>query len=162
MQTFFKWFLVVLAIALLQASVFPHYLLSAFNPDMFLVLMVFLALRAPVSVSLPSAYCLGLLKDCLGGMYLGLNGFSFLAAYLVLKSISDRLYVQSALLFVLTVAAASFGVVMVNLLLLLIFSQAPGLYSSLFSTLVPHILMNAFMASLLTVLPSFKRTWTVK
>lgn len=162
MHASIKWLLVVLTIVLLEVAVLPHYLMAVFKPDLLLVLMVFLALRAPLSSSLPAAYGLGLLKDCLGGIYLGLHGFSFLAAYLVLKSLSDRLYVQSALLFVLTVAGTTLGVNLLNYLLLVIFSQAPGLLSSLLPSLVPHTLMNAFVASLVTVLPTFSRPWAVK
>jgi len=144
---------VLLTVVALQASVLPCYLDSAFKPDLLLVLMVYLALRMPTGVSLPAAYGLGLLKDCLSSVYLGLNGFSFLVVYLTIRSVSERLYVQSCLLFVLTVAAATVGSLAINLVLLLIFSQASTFFPSLLHQFVPHLLMNAFVASLVAITP---------
>lgn len=153
MRVFIKWCLILLLVVALQVSVLPQYLEPHFKPDLLLVLMVMLALRSATEVSLPAAYGLGLLKDCLSGIYLGLNALSFLVVYLVLKSVSERLYVQSSLLFVLTVVASTAGVMLVNLLLLTVFSQAPGVLPSLLHALVPHLLINAFVASLLVAVP---------
>ncbi len=153
MRPFIKGLLILLAVVTLQASVLPYYLEPAFIPDLLLILMVYLTLRTSISTSLPSAYGLGLLKDCLSGMYLGLNGFSFLVVYLVLKSVSERLYVQSCLLFVLAVSAATAGSLAVNLVLLLVFSQSPGLVTSAMHLIIPHLLMNAFVASLVAFVP---------
>lgn len=153
MRAFLKALLIVVSLVVLQSTVVPHYLEPAFRPDLLLVLMVFLTLRADTSVSLPAAYGLGLLKDCLSGIYLGLNAFSFLVVYLVLKSVSERLYVQSCLLFVLTVSAATVASLAINLLLLLVFSQAPTLLASSLNLLLPHLLVNAFVASLVAVMP---------
>lgn len=153
MRVFLKALCIVVSVMVLQSTIVPYYLEPAFRPDLLLVLMVFLALRASTGVSLPAAYGLGLLKDCLSGIYLGLNAFSFLVVYLVLKSLSERLYVQSNLLFVLTVAVATIASFAINLLLLLVFSQAPSLFSSFLDLLLPHLLMNAFVASLVAVMP---------
>lgn len=162
MTGFFKGAVLVLGIVLLQTSVLPQYLIALYKPDLLLILMVFLALRAPVSTSLPAAYGLGLLKDCLSGLYLGLNAFSFLLVYLVLKTLSDRLYVQNALLLVLTVSLSTFATMLVNALLLSIFSEAAGIFSSLMTALIPHLLINAFVASLVAILPEFGSPRTAK
>lgn len=160
MNGILKGTLILLVLALLQTSVLPHYLATPYKPDLLLVLMVYLALRAPVSTSLPAAYGLGLFKDSLGGLYLGLNGFSFLVIYLVLKALSDRLYVRSAMLFVLTVAIATVSVMVINLVLLSVFSQGGRLFSSMAGTIVPHLLINAFFASLIAALPGYSPSWT--
>ena len=162
MTVFLKGTALLLGVVLLQTSVLPQYLIALYKPDLLLVLMVFLALRAPVSTSLPAAYGLGLLKDCLSGLYLGLNAFSFLLVYLVLKALSDRLYVQNALLLVLTVSLSTIATMLINALLLSIFSEAAGIYSSLMTALIPHLLVNAFAASLVAVLPEFGRPRTAK
>lgn len=162
MTGFLKGAALVLGIVLLQTSVLPQYLIALYKPDLLLVLMVFLALRAPVSTSLPAAYGLGLLKDCLSGLYLGLNAFSFLLVYLILKTLSDRLYVQNALLLVLTVSLSTFATMLVNALLLSIFSEAAGIFSSLMTALIPHLLINAFVASLVAILPEFGSPRTAK
>lgn len=153
MTTFLKWAALILGIVLLETSVLPHYLTPLFKPDLLLIMMVFLALRTPLATSLPAAYGLGLLKDCLSGLYLGLNAFSFLVVYLVLKLLSDRLYVQNALLLVITVTAATLATMILNILLLTIFSEASGMFSLFMNSLIPHLLMNAFVASLIAVFP---------
>jgi rod shape-determining protein MreD len=162
MTAFLKGVALVLGIVLLETSVLPHYLISLFKPDLLLVLMVFLALRSPLSTSLPAAYGLGLLKDCLSGLYLGLNAFSFLIVYLVLKLLSDRLYVQNAFLLVLTVSVSTIATMTINLVLLSVFSEGSGMFSTFINTLIPHLLMNAFVASLVAAFPEFTRVRTTK
>ena len=149
--------MVVVALVLLQTSVLPQYLATPYKPDLLQILMVFLALRAPVSTSLPAAYGLGLLKDCLSGLYLGLNAFSFLIVFLVLKALSDRLYVQNALLLVLTVSLSTLATMLINTVLLTIFSEANGIVSSMMTVTLPHLLMNAFVASLVAAFPELGR-----
>lgn len=153
MTIFLKGTALILGVVLLQTSVLPQYLTTLYKPDLLLVLMVFLALRAPVSTSLPAAYGLGLLKDCLSGLYFGLNAFSFLLVFLVLKTLSDRLYVQNTLLLVLTVSLSTLATMLINFLLLSVFSEATGVFSSLIISMIPHLLTNAFVASLVAVLP---------
>jgi len=162
MTGFLKGTVLVLGAILLQTSVLPNYLVSLYKPDLLLVLMVFLALRAPITTSLPAAYGLGLLKDCLSGFYFGLNAFSFLVVYLVLKMLSDRLYVQNSFLMVLTVSASTVATMLINVLLLSIFSESTGLVSSLMTALIPHLLMNAFIASLVAVFPEPSRIRDMK
>ena len=162
MKVFIKWAALVLGIVLLQTSVLPGYLMSLYKPDLLLILMVFLALRAPIATSLPAAYGLGLLKDCLSGLYFGLNAFSFLFIYLVLKLLSDRLYVQNSFLMVLTVTASTFASMLINILLLSVFSESTGLISSLITSLIPHLLMNAFVASLVAILPESFRVKDIR
>lgn len=157
MTGFLKGGMVVVALVLLQTSVLPQYLATPYKPDLLLILMVFLALRAPVSTSLPAAYGLGLLKDCLSGLYLGLNAFSFLIIFLVLKALSDRLYVQNALLLVLTVSLSTLATMLINTVLLTIFSEANGIVSSMMTVTLPHLLMNAFVASLVAAFPELGR-----
>ena len=148
MTGFVKTILLIAAVLLLETSVLPQYLQSPYKPDLLLIQMVFLALRAPAGASLPAAYGLGLLKDSVSSLYLGLNAFSFLLVALVLRLVSDRLYVQNNMLLVLTVSIATVAVNVVNLLLLLVFSEGTGLSAVLFGALIPHLLVNAFVASL--------------
>jgi rod shape-determining protein MreD len=103
-----------------------------------------------------------LLKDCLSGLYLGLNAFSFLIVYLVLKLLSDRLYVQNAFLLVLTVSVSTIATMTINLVLLSVFSEGSGMLSTFINTLIPHLLMNAFVASLVAAFPEFTRVRTTK
>lgn len=144
----------VLAVVL-QTSVLPVHVADAFKPDLLLVAMVYLALRGPVASGALLVWILGLLKDIFSGLYLGLNAFSFLIIFIVIKNISDLLYAESGELFVVTVSAATAACVTANLILLLMLTSTPGISYSMISGLLPHLLANAFAASLVTLLPVF-------
>lgn len=147
---------VVLVVAVvLQTSIMPVHVATAFKPDLFLVAMVYLALRGPAVQGAFLAWSLGLVKDVFCGLYLGLNAFSFLIVFLVIKSISDLLYAESGELFVVTVSAATLGCVTVDLVLLLMLTSSPGITYSILAGLIPHLLVNAFVAALITLLPVF-------
>ena len=147
-------FALVVAV-ILQTSVLPVHMADSFKPDLLMVAMVYLALRSSVVPGALLAWILGLVKDVFSGLYLGLNAFSFLIIFLVIKSISDLLYAESGELFVVTVSAATVACVTVNLILLLMLTYTPGITYSMTAGLLPHLLANAFAASLVTLLPLF-------
>ena len=147
-------FALVLAVVL-QTSVLPVHVSGPFKPDLLLVAMVFMALRGPVIQGALLAWILGLIKDVFSGLYLGLNAFTFLVIFLVIKNISDLLYAESGELFVVTVSVATLACVTVNLILLLMLTATPGIMYSMLAGLLPHLLANAFAASLVTLLPVF-------
>jgi rod shape-determining protein MreD len=147
-------FALVVAVVL-QTSVLPVHMADSFKPDLLMVAMVYLALRSSVVPGALLAWILGLIKDVFSGLYLGLNAFSFLIIFLVIKSISDLLYAESGELFVVTVSAATLACVTVNLILLLMLTYTPGITYSMIAGLLPHLLANAFAASLVTLLPVF-------
>jgi rod shape-determining protein MreD len=147
-------FAIMLAVVL-QVSFLPVHLATPFKPDLLLIVMVFMALRGPIETGAPLSWLLGLLKDVFSGLYLGLNAFTFLIIFVVIKSISDRLYAESCELFVVTVGVASLTCVVADMLLLVMFTTTPAISYSMTSGLIPHLLANAFVASLVTLLPIF-------
>jgi rod shape-determining protein MreD len=146
-------FFLVLVSVLLQVAVLPVYLISSFKPDLLLIIVVFLGLRGSFESGTPLAWLLGLIKDSFSGLYLGLNAFSFLFIFFAIKSTSDRLYADRPGLFVLAVCTASFVCCTLNLLLLLMFTSSGGILYSIFSDLIPYLLINSFTASLVTLIP---------
>jgi rod shape-determining protein MreD len=148
---------IVLLAVMLQASVIPVYISDSFKPDLLLIVTVYLALRGSFKVGSPLSWFLGLLKDIFSGLYLGLNAFVFLVIFLVIKNVADRLYAESEFLFVLTVLAATLASATINILLLVMFTNIPGIAYAFFSVLIPHVLTNAFAASLITLFPRFSR-----
>ncbi|MBL0226686.1 MAG: rod shape-determining protein MreD [Geobacteraceae bacterium] len=148
--------LVALVLAVvLQSSILPVHVAAPFKPDLLLVAMVFVALRGPVVPGALLAWGVGMIKDVFSGLYLGLNAFSFLIIFLVITSISDLLYAESGELYVVTVSAATLACVTINLILLLMLTSTPGIGYSMTAGLLPHLLSNAFAASLVTLLPVF-------
>lgn len=141
----------------LQVAVLPIHIETLFKPDLLLIIMVYLALRGSFTSGSPLAWMLGLLKDTFSGLYLGLNAFTFLLIFLIIKSVSDRLYTESGFLFVVTVSVATVASVASNLLLLLMFTKTPGIIYSMALGLIPHLIINSFVASLIVLLPGFAR-----
>ncbi|KAB0664810.1 rod shape-determining protein MreD [Oryzomonas japonica] len=149
--------IVIVSVVVLQASVLPVHITSSFKPDLLLIIVVYLALRGSFQTGAPLSWGLGIIKDVFSGLYLGLNAFSFLLIFLVIKNISDRLYTESAPLFVITASVATLSCVAINLLLLVMFTASPGIAYSMGIGLLPHLLVNAFVASLVPLIPGFDR-----
>lgn len=145
----------VLVSIVLQVSVLPVYLRPSFKPDLLLVIMVFMTLRSSFQVGAPLSWLLGMLDDAFSGLYLGLNAAGFLVIFLVMRSLTDRLYADSAVLFVLAVAGVTFASFTLNMLLLVMFTASPGIVYSMVSDIVPRLLVNSFVASLVTLFPAF-------
>lgn len=145
----------VLAALVVQVALLPAFISPLFKPDLLLIIMVFLALRGEFESGAPLSWGLGLVKDVFGGLYLGLNAFTFLIIFVIIKQISDRLYAESGNVFVVAVSASTLASVLLDLLLLLMFTPAPGIAYSIGSGLIPLLLVNAFCASLMTLVPGF-------
>jgi rod shape-determining protein MreD len=155
-----KWGATVIAIVLavvLQSSVLPVHIASPFKPDLLLVFVVFLALRVSFMAGASLSWVLGLVKDVFSGLYLGLNALSFLIIFAIIKHISDRLYTGSASLFVLAVSVATLSCASINILLLVMFTESPGIVYSMSAGMLPHLLVNAFVASFVPLIPGFDR-----
>lgn len=146
--------LVLLSIAI-QVSLLPVFILPPFKPDLLLVIMVFIALRSSFETGAPLAWLLGIINDIFSGLYLGLNAATFLISFLIIKSISDRLYADSAILFVLTVIGVTLAGFTFNLLLIVVFTTSPGIAYSMLSDIFPRLLVNAFIASIVSAFPGF-------
>lgn len=148
-------FCLVLASLVIQVSLLPVFVLPPFKPDLLLVIMVFIALRSSFGVGAPLAWLLGMLNDVFSGLYLGLNAATFLILFIVIKSVSDRLYADSAILFVLTIAGVTLVGCTLNLLLMVMFTASPGIAYSILSDVFPRLLVNAFIASIVSAFPGF-------
>jgi rod shape-determining protein MreD len=149
------FFFLVLASIIIQMSVVPVFIRPPFKPDLLLIIMVFVALRGSFEAGAPLAWLLGMFDDVCSGLYLGLNATTFLISFFVIKSVSDRLYADSAILFVLTVAGVTLAGFTMNLLLMLMFTASPGIAYSMLADIIPRLLVNAFIASIVSTFPGF-------
>ena len=153
MIRFVKFGLIIVFAVLFQVTLFPAYVLDPFQPNLLIILVVYLGLRSAARFGGPAAFVLGLLQDCFSGIYLGLNGFSHLFIYLLLHKVSDRLYTDSRYLMIIAVFLATIVSGLLNLLLLLIFSSSNGIYATLLPLLIPQALVNALITSLVFSFP---------
>lgn len=141
--------LLVAVALLLQVTLLPSWLESPFRPNLLIGFVVYLGLRENARRWGILVFVLGLFNDCYSGIYPGLNAFSWLLVFLLLQEAAGRLYTDSRFLLVLAVFSATLFCAMIDLLLLILFSSADGIYHSLFAALIPQGLVNALSALLL-------------
>lgn len=153
MIRFVKISFIIIAAVLSQVTLLSPYLIDTFQPNLLIIIVVYLGLRSAARFRGLAAFSLGLLQDCFSGLYLGLSGFSYLFVYLLIDITSDRLYTDSRYLMILVVFLASIVCGLLDLLLLLIFSAANGIYTTLLPSLLPQALVNALIASLIFTFP---------
>ena len=146
----------IVVAVILQAAILPVYIVDYFKPDLLLIIMVYLALYSSYKLGTPLAWLLGLLRDTFSGMYLGLNAFTFLVTFLIIKNIADRLY-SSRFLFVTTVLVATLISRSIDLLLLFMFTKTPSIAYTILAGMIPHVMVTCFAASLAALLPGFNR-----
>ncbi|WP_298272818.1 rod shape-determining protein MreD [Geobacter sp.] len=144
----FTWYtILVFAALVLQVTLLPAYVADPFQPNLLIIFVVYMGLRESALWGV-AAYSLGLVHDSFSGLYLGLNGFSYLLIFLVLRTVADRLFTDRRSLMILGVFSASIGNALLNLLLLALFSAAQGIYETLLQSIVPQGLVNALVASI--------------
>lgn len=149
MISYLKIAAVLVAACLLQMTLLPRYLLDPFQPNLIIILVVYLGLKVTHRFAGVAVFALGLLQDSFSGIYLGLHAFSYLCIHTLLSGLADRLYTDNRALFVLVVFFATILSALLNLLMLLVFSVGNGLYASVFPALLPQALINALIASLI-------------
>lgn len=156
MIKYLKIVMIVYAALLVQVSVLPAYLIDPFQPNLLVLVLVYLGLREGGWQGGCLAFLLGLIEDCFSGICFGLSAFSFLSVYLAIRKMSDRLYTDNLSLTVLVVFLATLVNGLIHLLLLLLFSAAADIYTTLLPSLIPHALVNALAASIVFGLPLFR------
>lgn len=158
----YVWYtIVVFAALVLQVTLLPASVADPFQPNLLIIFIVYMGLRESVGWGV-AAYLLGLVHDSFSGLYLGLNGFSYLIIFLVLRTVADRLFTDRRSLMILGVFAATIGNALLNLLLLALFSAAEGIYETLLQSLVPQGLVNALVASVVFTFTPLARTGDVR
>jgi len=155
MIKFLKIVMIVYAALLVQVTVFPAYFADPFQPNLIVIVIVYLGLREGGWRGGCLVFLMGLVEDCFSGIYLGLSAFSFLSIYLAMRKMSDRLYTDNLYLMVLVVFLATLVNGLIHLLLLLLFPTAAGIYKTLLPSLLPQALVNALVASIIFGLPLF-------
>jgi rod shape-determining protein MreD len=152
MVKFLKIFILITAALLLQVTILPSYIADPFKPNLLIIVVAYVGLKAG-RIGGILAFGLGILQDCFSGIYLGLNGFSYLCIFLWLNIIADRLYTDSRYLMVLVVFLATMVNGLLHLVLLFLFPNTNGMYAPILSSLVPQGLVNALIASLVFSFP---------
>jgi rod shape-determining protein MreD len=143
-----KYLIAIIVALVLQVTLLPAYLDDPFKPNLLLIIVVFMGFRGEMPGGSLSSLLLGLIQDCFSGIYLGLNGFSYLFIFILINKTAHRFYTDNSILMVLGAFLATQLHGLLNLLLLVMFSAADGIYLPLLSGILPQGLVNALMASL--------------
>lgn len=138
-------FLIILSI-ILQVAFFPAHFADPFKPNLLLIFVVYLGFRENIRWGGVGSFLLGLIQDSLSGIYFGLNGFSFLLIFVILKAASHRLYTDSRALMVVGVFLATVFNGFLSIVLLGVFSIAETMYSTVLSNILPQSMVNAILA----------------
>ena len=149
-------FILVLAVSVLaQVSFLPAWLSAPFIPNLTLFFVVHLGLREPFRwTNCLASFFIGLVQDCFSGSYFGLHGLIYFSVYILLKQTSERLYTDNNVLIVMGVFLGIILDGVMTFCLLLLFSEADGIYGSLFTGLIPHAISSTVASMLLVkVLP---------
>lgn len=153
MIKFLKIVILISASLLLQVTILPAYLADPFKPNLLIIVVTYMGLKTGRMGGL-LAFGLGILQDCFSGIYLGLNGFSYLSIFMLLNVTADRLYTDSRFLMVLVVFLATVFNGFLHLVLLFLFPNTNGMYAPILSGLIPQGLVNALIASLVFTFPA--------
>nr|HOP41128.1 rod shape-determining protein MreD [Geobacteraceae bacterium] len=140
-------FVLVIVGIIFQVNVFPAYLADPFKPNVLLVFVVFMGLRAGFRFGALSSFLFGLVQDTFSGLYFGLNAFSYLLIFTLYHEVATRLYTGSRLLMILCTFLAVVLNACVQYLLLLVFSSSEGAFSSIFAAVFPQGLTTALVAA---------------
>ena len=148
MTSHFRPIIAFLLAFLCQVTILPAAIADPFKPNLLLVAVIWISLSVSSLWGAALVYLIGLLQDTVSGLYLGLNGISYLITFLVLHSIAHRLYADSRYLMTLAVFVATLACGITQLILLALFSSAGGIVASLIVALVPQSLVNSLAACL--------------
>ncbi|HET6421262.1 MAG TPA: rod shape-determining protein MreD [Geobacteraceae bacterium] len=140
-------FFIILSL-ILQVAFFPTHFPDSFKPNLMIMFIVYLSFMEDSRWGGVCALLLGLVQDSLSGIYFGLNAFSYLLIFIILKAVSHRLYTDSRSVMVLAVFLMTVINGLASLALLTVFFIAPGLYSTILSNVFTQGFINAFVAFL--------------
>ena len=145
------WLILLLGIILLCTAVFPAVLPPLLRPDLFAILLIFLALRGRRDLLLQTCWLIGLLKDIVSGTHLGAYALIYLLAALAILRLRRLLNTRTARARVLLGFAVPFAAEI--LLLAPAFIHRPPLFiSAALKTLISSALVTAGLTPFAIVL----------
>jgi rod shape-determining protein MreD len=153
MQPYIRSALVVIGLLLLQTTFLPFIALGGYLPDLFIIYLVYIALRRGQIEATISGFIIGLLQDILTTQFFGLAALSktiagFVAGYFFNENTAEQ--TLGSYRYVLLVALCS---VVHNLLYFIFFFQGSN-DSVVFST-VEYTMGTTLYTCVISVLPMF-------
>jgi rod shape-determining protein MreD len=153
MQPYIRSALIIIGILLVQTTFIPFISLGGYLPDIFIIYLVFIALRRGQIEATITGFLIGLLQDVVAVKFFGLAALAktiagFIAGYFFNENMSDQ--TLGSYRYVLLVALCS---IIQNVVYFFIFFQGSG-GSIIIPTLELTLGMSAF-TTVISVLPMF-------
>jgi rod shape-determining protein MreD len=153
MQPYIRSALIVIGLLLLQTTFLPFIALGGYLPDLFIIYLVYIALRRGQIEATVSGFIIGLLQDILTTQFFGLVALSktiagFVAGYFFNENTAEQ--TLGSYRYVLLVALCS---VVHNLLYFIFFFQGSNDFV-LFST-IEYTMGTTLYTCVISVLPMF-------
>lgn len=137
----------IAVLLLLQVSILPLFIENAFKPNLFIILVCYLALRGEGTVSgALISYLTALFADVYSGLYFGLSGVSYLLIYLMLRKLSDKLYTESPQLMLFAVLCATIADSLITLIFTILFSNFSSLPTQILTLAIPQATVTTLVA----------------
>jgi rod shape-determining protein MreD len=153
MQPYIRSALVVIGLLLLQTTFLPFITLSGYLPDLFILYLVYIALRRGQIEATISGFIIGLLQDIITTQFFGLAALSktiagFIAGYFFNENTAEQ--TLGSYRYVLLVALCS---VVHNFIYFIIFFQ--GSNGPIFFSIIECTMGMALYTCVISVLPMF-------
>ncbi len=146
----------LLGCAVAQEVLLPPLSLGGVRPDLFLLLVVFLSLRAGPEVACLEGFFIGLCQDALSGGPLGLRAFSLALVGFLASRLGQAMYTDKPLAQFWLLLGGSAGTGLLTLILLSFFLEPPPLLRTLLWVVTPEALLTASVGLLLLRLPRLR------
>lgn len=139
-----RMFLFIIAVVMIQFSIFPRLSICYFEPDLLLIIIVLLALQKGPVTACAAGFLAGLLKDVNAGVILGSNAFVWTQVTMLNAMIRNYLVVDSppVQIVMVTVSSLIAGILHVILLQLTVMQEPTGHF---FLLAASRILATALM-----------------
>jgi rod shape-determining protein MreD len=153
MEHYIRSALVALALLLLQTTFIPYLSIGGFIPDVFLIWVVYVAIRHGQMEATVTGFVVGLLQDALSMQFFGLSALTktiagFVAGYFFNENSTEQTLGSYRFLTILFLS--SFGH---NIIYYGVFLQ--GIQDSVFTTMIEFSLFASLYSVLLGVFPMF-------
>jgi rod shape-determining protein MreD len=159
MKQISSYLLIGLFIILVQTALLPHLISTQLRPDLVLILVLHISLKAKSCNAAIYAWSLGCLLDVFSGTTLGLYGITMLVIFYATMTISQQLsYDNNTALFFATILA-TIGQNILLVIILLSFSETNHSWLPIIQQLPKQLMVNLLAVGIISVVLQPLKRW---
>ena len=153
MEHYVRSALIALALLLLQTTFIPYLSIGGFIPDVFLIWVVYVAIRRGQMEATITGFVVGLLQDALSMQFFGLSALTktfagFVAGYFFNENSTEQTLGSYRFLTILFLSSFVHNIIYYGVFL-------QGIQDSVFTTMIEFSLFTSLYSVLLGVFPMF-------